>query len=280
MVKIIGITGGKGGTGKSTIATSLSLELSKKHKVLLIDADADCPNDHLILKTKLKTIKTINQFLPKIKNKHPEECRECSKVCSSHALLCINNELIFIEHQCNGCKACYFKCKENIKESYKKQGEIKKGKHKNLHLLTGIIDIGIEESSAIVRKLIDYALSLKSQYDYIIIDTAAGTHCNVISALWHTKEVIFITEPTPLGLHDLKLIHELSEILNKTSYLVINKYDLGNKEILKKIESVNIPVITKIPFSKNISKAYSSGSIEYSELNNYISEITEFLEKR
>ena len=112
---IIGVTGGKGGTGKSTIATALAFELAKKNKVLLVDADADCPNDHLILGIERKLVKNVYQRVPKWDFEKCIKCGLCGKICKTKAIVAIKRKYpIFIQQQCNGCGVCDNVCSANV----------------------------------------------------------------------------------------------------------------------------------------------------------------------
>jgi len=110
-MKIIGITGGKGGTGKSTIATAIAFELSKNSKVLVVDADVDCPNDHLLLNVKRKEIKKVYQRIPKWDFDKCTLCGRCGDVCVTKAIVAPQKiKPIFIPSQCNGCGSCEIVC--------------------------------------------------------------------------------------------------------------------------------------------------------------------------
>jgi MinD superfamily P-loop ATPase len=107
----IAVTGGKGGTGKSTIATALAIELSQKGRVLLVDADVDCPNDHLILNIEREKVRDIFQPIPKINKKKCKKCGKCSEVCRENAIFQIKGEYpLVISDQCIGCSACMIAC--------------------------------------------------------------------------------------------------------------------------------------------------------------------------
>jgi MinD superfamily P-loop ATPase len=130
----IGITGGKGGTGKSTIATALAYELSRESKVLLVDADVDCPNDHLILGIERNLLKNVEQRIPKWDLYKCTKCGLCGEVCKTNAIVSIKGkEPIFMKSQCNGCGACFIKCPVKAISWDKKQiGQIFDGKNHNL----------------------------------------------------------------------------------------------------------------------------------------------------
>jgi len=251
---IVGITGGKGGTGKSVIATSLAYELSKKYKVMLIDADVDCPNDHLILSIKRIKEKTVFQTIPKWDYKKCIKCGACSKACKEHAIVFVKNRFpIFIPEQCIGCKACIVSCPVNaIGEHRKKIGTIYSGAREKLKFFSGESVVGYKESSRVVSSLLNFVNPLIKDYDYVIIDTAAGTHCNVITALMKCDFALAVTEPTPFGIHDLRLIIKLLKILGLPYKTVLNKSTINKKLKLKGL-------IAKIPYKESILKAYCKG---------------------
>jgi len=258
----IAVTGGKGGTGKSTVATALATELAKKNKVLLVDADVDCPNDDLILSINLKKIKDVETMIPKINKEKCIKCGKCASICKEKALIQIKGNFpILILEQCNGCKACKIVCPVNaISKEKQKIGEIFFGKKGDITFISGRTKPGIEESSLVVNAVKKYLSDKKEDYDYEIIDTAAGTHCPVIAALLGTELGLAITEPTPLGNHDVSLILELMEQLNIKANLVLNKSNIANKnQIIQTAKNFKTKVISEIPYSKSIQEAYSKG---------------------
>jgi MinD superfamily P-loop ATPase len=262
-MEIIAITGGKGGTGKSTVATSLARELSKDHKVLLVDADVDCPNNHLILDIKRRLSKIVKQRIPKFDMNKCTNCGNCGKICKSNAIVSIKKKNpIFIENQCNGCGACKIICPSNaITWSYKEIGKIYFNKKGKLDLLSGELKTNQPVSEFIVNHLNEDLEKLKEKYDYAIIDTAAGTHCPVITALEKADSVLAVTEPTPLGSHDLELILQLLSKLKKKSKIILNKSDLGVKENIKSLSlKYKTKIILEIPYSRKIVKSYSQGT--------------------
>jgi MinD superfamily P-loop ATPase len=259
---IIAITGGKGGTGKSTVATSLAYKLSKTSKVLLIDADVDCPNDHLLLDIKREHLKKIEQRIPKFDYSKCKKCGACASVCKSNAIVSVKDQYpIFLENQCNGCGACKIVCKFGaISWTFKEVGNIYRGKKDNLDLLSGELKTNQPVSEFVVNHLNKELLNIKDRYDYVIIDTAAGTHCPVIAALENAEKVIAVTEPTPLGSHDLNVILGLLKKMNKEGYVIINRADIGNKDqIISLAKEYDRKVILEIKFSKEVIDSYTNG---------------------
>jgi len=261
-MKIIGITGGKGGTGKSTVATALAYELSKKNKVLLVDADVDCPNDHLLLNIDRKYLNKVEQRIPEFDTDKCSRCGACGKACKTNAIVSIKgNNPIFMPNQCNGCGACKIVCPSDaINWNFKEIGKIFSGKKDNLNFLAGELKTNQPISEFIVNNLNEEIEKIKEKYDYIIIDTAAGTHCPVIAALENADKVIAVTEPTPLGAHDLEIILQLLCKLKKKGSIIINRSDIGDKKRVEYLASkYNTKIVFEVPFSKEIIDSYAKG---------------------
>ena len=258
----IAVTGGKGGTGKSTIATALALELTRKNKVMLMDADVDCPNDHLILNIKRKKEKNIFQPLPKFDFKKCKKCGKCAEVCRENAIVFVKeNYPILIPEQCIGCSACMIACPHGaISKGKRKIGTIYSGRNYNVNFISAETEIGVEEESPVVNALKNYIKYKEKEYDFILIDTSPGTHCNVISALQGCELALCVTEPTPLGAHDLKLSLELLKKLKISAEIILNRADIGNKKLIEDIaKKYNTKIIAEIPYNKKILEAYSRG---------------------
>ena len=270
----IAITGGKGGTGKSTIATALAIELSKNNKVLLVDLDVDCPNDHLILNIKREKIKDVFQLIPKINKDKCNKCGRCSEVCRANAIVQIKGEYpIIIPDQCTGCSACMIVCpKGAIEKDKKKIGTIYKGKNYGIDFFSAETEIGVEEESPLVNALKEHIKNIEKNYDYILFDTSPGIHCNVISALQGCEIAFSVTEPTPLGEHDGELSLRLLKKLNIPYKIILNKSDIGNKKLIQELaKEYKTKIIAEVPYKKSILKSYSKGEpIKENSIKNII----------
>lgn len=268
MQKIV-ITGGKGGTGKSTFAIFLANKFVKNDKkVILVDCDIECPNDHLLLGQKLVKLESkVYVKFPKLDKSKCQKCDLCVSVCQNNAIFRIPKKYPqFLQELCSGCGACGIVCPHKaIKFKPKEIGKIYLNKiNKNFYLITGLAKPVLEETSLVVRetKKIAKDFALKVGADYIISDTAAGTHCPVIMALLDNDFIYAVTEPTLMGAYDLDLILDLCQKLEAPVKVVLNQADLGDKrKILPVLKKFKVKIEKEIPYSKKLAEAYSRGRL-------------------
>jgi len=254
----IAITGGKGGTGKSLVATSLAVEFAKKNKTILLDVDVECPNDHLLLSVKRKQFTKIYQPIPKWDFDKCIKCGKCASVCKQNAIVFVKDKYpAFVKDICIGCRACLVACPENaISETKKEIGTVYIGKNYNVDLISGELKLGELASGEVVAEVRKYSeeINKKINADVILIDSAAGIGCPVIASLVGVDYIVAVTEPTPSALHDLKRVLYLANHFQIKHGIIINKYDLAEKFCLK-IEKFakenNIAIIGKIPYKKD-----------------------------
>jgi MinD superfamily P-loop ATPase len=268
MEKIVS-TGVKGGVGKSTFAILLGFKLSNQgKKVVLCDCDVECPNDYLILGKKLKNLRPIYKEFPVLDKEKCTKCGLCSETCKYNAIFWVKDKYpVFVYDLCSSCRACMIVCPvKAIKLKKKIVGESYINKiNDNFWLVTGVSKPRILDIVPIVGDTKDRAMKLAKEEnaDYLIIDTAPGTHCNVIQALLNSDRVYAVTEPTPLGSHDLGLILELVKKLNIPAEIVLNKSDVGNRKEIENIaKKFNKKISIEIPYSEELVKAYCNKKLE------------------
>lgn len=258
----IAITGGKGGTGKSMVATSLAVLFAKNKKTMLVDADAECPNDHLLLSITPQEHSKVNLPIPAFDLNKCTKCGKCAEVCQAGAISFVPGKYpAFVKDICTGCKACMVTCPTGaIRETHKEIGTIYTGENYGVTLITSELTIGELASGEVVadvRKVSD-EINETVNAEIILIDSAAGIGCPVIASLTGTDYIVAVTEPTPSALHDLKRVLYLANHFKIKHGIVINKFDL-DKGFCAKIEAFakeqNIPIIGRVPYHKDFVKA-------------------------
>ena len=254
----IAITGGKGGVGKSMVATSLAVEFARKMPTILVDADAECPNDHLLLSVKREKFRAVYQPTPKWDFSKCEKCGKCASVCRQNAIVFIKGKYpAFVKDTCTGCLACVAACPYGaITVSKKEIGTIYTGRNYNVDLVSSELKLGELASGEVVaevRKTAD-EINKKIKAEVMIIDSSPGIGCPVIASLVGTDYIVAVTEPTPSALFDLKRVLYLADHFKIKRGIVINKFDLAEnfyREIERFAEENEIPILGKIPYRKD-----------------------------
>jgi MinD superfamily P-loop ATPase len=275
--RIICVTGGKGGTGKTFVAVNLAIML-KNHgfRILLVDGDVENPNTYLLLNADLGTFKEFPYFIPKIIEDKCSKCGICAKNCATNALLHIKDSIpIPMVNLCSGCKLCYKICPENaIEEDSKILGKIYTLSTTGIDLLVGELTTSEARSAALVKGLlseVNNRINLKSDaYDFIIIDTAPGAHCDVEELINYADIVIPVTEPTKFGQLDLLRIIELITLLHKEYKVIINRSTLPGyrEEFYQELSNQEIEIIGDIPLDEDIVQSYCN-QIPFMETDKY-----------
>ncbi len=268
----IAIASGKGGTGKTTVAVNLFHQLAKKGvQTLLVDCDVEEPNAGLFLNDKQERFsEKVCQWIPEIDENQCTFCGRCQDWCEFNAIVIIpSKQFVQVDESlCHSCGACSVACKDNaIKEKASEIGCISvydTGFGEGLY--EGRLKVGSSMQTMMIKEL---KKSLKGKADIIIFDSPPGTSCQVVETVSDCDYVVLVAEPTPFGLHDLKLMVVLLQQMKKSFGVVINKAGLGDDKIYAFLKKEGIETLSEIPFDRSFASNYAKGDF----LNDQASEI-------
>lgn len=265
----IAVASGKGGTGKTSVAVNLVTLIASYHlpaPTIFLDCDAEAPNAALFLHPEMLEREPVEIFIPTIDQSLCNHCGQCVEICHFHALIMTPQQLHFLPELCHACGGCAPACPQNaISEKPIRLGEISSGNVASIHFMQGEMDIGKSSPVAIINRMTDKLELLQhdSPIDPIcIIDAPPGVSCPVVASLRKTDFVILVTEPTPFGLHDLQMAVELvRDNLAIPLAVILNKDSAGNMGVEDYCQNNSIPIIQRIPFSREIAEIYARGDV-------------------
>ena len=261
---IIAVASGKGGTGKTTISTSLALVASG---VQFIDADVEEPNAHIFLQPDHLIQQSAALKIPSIDLSVCTRCGRCQEVCEFNALAVLPESekgpghVFLFETLCHGCGACFHLCPENaITEREKEIGIVENGTFQNLQtekceFIHGVLNLNESLTPPVIK-------AVKKKIDNqktVIIDAPPGTSCPMIEAVEDSDFCILVTEPTPFGLHDLDLAVEVIRQMDIPHGVIVNRSQNRDNIITDYCAKQHIPILLQIPYSKRIAEGYSKG---------------------
>jgi MinD superfamily P-loop ATPase len=283
---IITVASGKGGTGKTTVAVSLALSLTVDQQgladqgcadsesinpacPLFLDCDVEEPNAALFLRPTIQERREVGQMIPEIDLERCTYCGRCAEVCQFHTIAVVGEKVLVFPELCHGCGSCTLNCPtEAIREVLHVTGTIERGWALRLRsgqagpveFVQGTMNVGEPMAVPIIRQLKQWVIPTEPSDRPIILDASPGTACPVVESMRGADLVLMVTEPTPFGLHDLRLAVEVArDELGLPVGVVINRDGVGHRGVDDYCAAEDIPVLMRIPLDRRIAKAYSDG---------------------
>jgi MinD superfamily P-loop ATPase len=258
----IAVASGKGGTGKTFVATNLYNVLSTRgERVTLVDCDADAPDDLLFFTAEKISETEVTHQVPVINKDACTWCGRCSKWCNYNAIFYVPTVKVIevIENLCHGCGACSFACNSGaITEKPVVLGTV-------TSFRTGrgfpLVEARLRVNEMSPVRVIKAAIKEAGDEGFVILDSPPGTSCPFIQTVDRADYVLLVTEPTPFGLSDLRQSVETLKTLHKQCGVIINRADIGDSGVKDYLSEKQIPLLGVINYETDIARSYSEGRL-------------------
>jgi MinD superfamily P-loop ATPase len=263
----IAVASGKGGTGKTTVATNLARVAARDGRtVAYLDCDVEEPNGHIFLKPEITETRPVGQLLPKVDAAKCTHCGLCAEICQYNAIASLPEQVLVYPELCHACGGCQLVCPAGaISEESREIGRLELGRAGPIQFVHGLLNIGEPMSPPVIKAVKDAA----PEAELVLNDVPPGTSCPVIEAVRGTDFIVLVTEPTPFGFHDLKLAVEMVAALKLPCGVVINRAGLDGQDVRAYCAARRIPVLAEIPDDRRLAEAYSRGEMACDALPEY-----------
>lgn len=277
---IVTVASGKGGTGKTTVAVSLALAVASQDdggkaggngaRTVLLDCDVEEPNAHLFLKPDIQHRREVGVLTPVVDEARCTHCRRCAEVCAYHAIAVLADQVLIFSELCHGCGSCALNCPENaIREALRVTGVIEEGSAGEIDFAHGVLNVGEAMGVPVIREL-KKRIVKGADETLVILDAPPGTSCPMVACLSGVDYALMVTEPTPFGLHDLKLaVRVARDELKLPVGVVINRDGTGDRGVDEYCQAEGIPILMRIPLDRRIAEVCSEGVPLVSALPRY-----------
>jgi len=251
---IVAVASGKGGTGKTSVAVNVALSIGK---VQFLDCDVEEPNAHLLLHPEISREEPVYLPVPVINEELCDCCGKCAEFCPNNAIFVSPEKVLVFPELCYSCGGCAIICpRKAISEEQRRIGTLKLGSAGDLELVYGELEVGEPMAVPVIKEV-----KRRIEKDRpVILDCPPGTSCPVIETVRGSDFCVLVTEPTPFGLHDLKITVQVLKDMRIPFGVVINRAGIGDKKVYEYCEEKNFPILLEIPYKRKIAELYSRGT--------------------
>ena len=273
---ILAVASGKGGTGKTTVATNLAWTAARNAgRVMYLDCDVEEPNGHIFLKPAIERKYVVETLVPEVDEGKCTACGEYREICQYSAIALLGKTVLTFPNLCHSCGGCSLVCPTGaITEVGREIGTIEEGVADGVRFVHGLLNVGEAMSPPLIRQV----KKKLPEEGLAIIDAPPGTSCPVIEAVKGADYVVLVTEPTPFGLNDLVLAVEMLRVLKLPFGVAVNRADVGDDAVFDYCRSRAIDVIVRIPNDRRIAETYSRGQLAAQALPEYAEVFSSLLE--
>lgn len=253
------VASGKGGTGKTTVATSLALVAAEQETVRFMDCDVEAPNAGLFLDPVWEKRKEVGLLIPQVYEAACTFCGKCADICQFHAIAVIGKKTLVFPELCHGCGSCTLVCPENaISEELDVMGVLESGPAtRGIDFAQGEMNIGEPMAVPIIRELKKWTPANPPAIE--IRDAPPGASCPVVESIRGADFVLLVTEPTPFGLHDLKQVAGAVKELGIPAGVIVNRDGIGDNAVETYCAESGLPVLMRIPMDRQVAEGIAQG---------------------
>lgn len=257
---IIAVASGKGGTGKTTVATALAQALSRADiSVSCLDCDVEAPNAHIFIRPDLEYSKNVEMLIPEVDDELCTGCGKCAEVCQFHAIVVLGGQTLVFPELCHGCGSCAMVCPDDaIREVPRTLGILEGGLSSDgINFGHGLLNVGEPMAVPVIKQLKKWRDHMDGEA--VILDSPPGASCPVVESIRGADFVLLVTEPTPFGLHDLRQAYKLTQEVDIPAGLIINRDGIGNADVEAYCEEIGLPILMRIPLEREIGHGLAQG---------------------
>lgn len=251
----ISVASGKGGTGKTLVATNLA---AVGDDPLLVDLDVEEPNDFHFFAGEVVDEQPAYRMLPAIDESLCDRCGKCAEICEFRSIAVLPNKVLVFPELCHACGACILLCpKKAISETDHPIGKIVRMSNGERELIFGELAVGEAMATPLIRQV----KSKISSNTNAVIDCPPGISCPAVESVLGSDFCVLVTEPTKFGLHDLDLAVRMLRKIEVQSGVMINKYGIPGIDIESYCRDNSLRIIGRIPFDRKIAEKYANGEL-------------------